>query len=357
MKRMMFILCFFVTFACSDPPYQGDSSKFCVTSDASNANNADASICIQQASDMKVQTDRGDALAGSSDCPECEVPLCTEENSDDCVECYRNDDCPDPVREEISECTYPSICATEGSHMMVNTSYVCVNQQCVAQTQTEIEVCGRYTENQVCGEVSTTEWSECQVANDCDVTGFASRKVFSPKCVAEQCTSIETEEIRNCNANTSGVVCIDSEVSMWSECVYPNACSLTGTRVRTVTNGVCNDGQCTSVDTEENQVCTRDTNGQECTSCPDNRSCICQEGLCQDIYANEPCTDEEHWSCNEENDDDCIAVCGEYRIEFTWDNNQSICRDGNEQEQSCIEINENGCSACMQLVENRCCFQ
>ncbi len=86
--------------------------------------------------------------------------------------------------------------------------------------------------------------------------------------------------------------CSEDQPGDWSDCVYADECTTTGTQSRPVTTYTCNvdSGKCEGKLTLENRACTRETQDQPCTS--NNLRCdgaeTCKAGKCTPAKVN-PC--------------------------------------------------------------------
>jgi hypothetical protein len=131
-------------------------------------------------------------------------------------------------------------------------------------------------------------WSTCSYANACSLTGTRTRSVTTYTCGSGSCnasTTTETDSSTFCNRTTNGDTCSPTTYGNYTACSYATTCANGGSRTRPYTAYTCNSsGACvSSAGTETDTAgCGRNTDGTQCRAAA---------GLCDavELCANGSC--------------------------------------------------------------------
>lgn len=247
---------------------------------------------------------------GLTDCedPDCSGQTCSDDNGctvdDTCVdfackgtgmECDDGNPCTDNTCID-DKCTFVDNSAACDDGFWCNGSDTCSEGSCSLHSEapcTEFcsetkQTCDQCAGDTDCGLPEVGEWSDCQFADTCTMTGTSTRTVRTPRCDEGTCTLEMREETQSCTRPTSteGQSCGSVRYGNWSSCSYSNACSESGTRTRDVFTPKCGGGTCSEVKTSQSGSCSRTVDNG--TSCGGTWSRCC-DGTCRDLRTNSFC--------------------------------------------------------------------
>jgi hypothetical protein len=203
-----------------------------------------------------------------------------------CVGCATSADCPPETPGPWGACTFGNDCASSGTQSRTITSYTCVGGTCQASTRNESGPCSRESrENNECGATTCGGYGGCDYSGQCDQSATQERSCTERRCRSGVCADVGTTESRGCSRNTNGMDC-GSSCDGWGGCDYTGECDEDATRSRTCHDRICNAGSCRTNDRDEQEPCSRGTEGATCGSnpsyCGQPTSChICRSGSCE----------------------------------------------------------------------------
>lgn len=202
-----------------------------------------------------------DVDCGGSQCDPCGVG----------ETCDVESDCQPAEFGDWDTCSFPvDVCAEAGEQHRSVTRYACgADQKCEEVVSQETQACTRQTAGVSCGATVEGAWSACENPSDiCALTGTQSRIVTTSVCSGGACASSDTVEQRSCTRETDGIECAAPSSGAWGECIAFDACTYSGMKHRMNRTSACAAGVCEHTDTGESQPCTRETDGDACTSAP-----------------------------------------------------------------------------------------
>ena len=127
------------------------------------------------------------------------------------------------------------------------------------------EATGNVPDETSCGEVVIGGYSACEWDDDaCAETGERSREIQEGLCIDGTCTVRSRMETMPCSRDREGTSCGDTREGAWSACGYSSTCDESAERTRTITARRCQSASCVDVPTNEQEDCTRDTDGMSC---------------------------------------------------------------------------------------------
>lgn len=214
----------------------------------------------------------------------CQDSACVGSNTGETRPCARDTEdivCGSNIVGAWSICSYETACGEAGTRTRSITSFACSEGVCTANESTQEDGCVRDTDGSTCQDTALGAWTECAGFDSvCDRDGTRSRDVTTYACVDGGCVGTTETQDGNCTRFTNGLTCADIELGDWSTCQTGSVCGESGTWSRTRVDYACNEGVCVSSETEEEEACTRDTDG---TSCFDRAGCritTCSDGVC-----------------------------------------------------------------------------
>mgnify|MGYP007022321252 CR=1 FL=1 len=281
-----------------------------------------------------------------------------EEDTDRCLGCLDDADCPGEQLGPPDVCVSDGdVCSTSGVSSRTRTRYSCANGSCVAAEDTITEPCVRDTDGHSCGQNTEGQWSECEYDSFCSQQGQRERTNIAPTCRSGACVNVVDTQTEACARDTEGTMCQDTTIGDWSECEYNDLCVEDGERSRITIVYTCRTGECRGRTTPEQEMCSRDTNGVQCTDC-DAMSCECQQGQCDEVPLDaNVCEQADNWRCEQDSANGCVAICGDYTITvFRSDGPEANCQTPQNQTLLCQPPNTFTCDGCLQVAQNRCCF-
>jgi hypothetical protein len=117
----------------------------------------------------------------------------------------------------------------------------------------------------VCAPEAVSAWGACGgFSGTCGEAGTQSRTVTTYACLQGACQPSPTVSTQSCSRDTDGTVCGGPSYGSWGACSFPDACSLTGTQVRTVSYAACASATCSPASYPESQGCSRSAPGSGC---------------------------------------------------------------------------------------------
>lgn len=197
---------------------------------------------------------------------------------------------PDAVRPAGSECMDddgnagfcagdarcpPEVCVPGGT---CNTGNPCEMGMIECNDEGE-EVCmavAQEPDGTMCGDTTNGPFSDCVFEETCSETGTQTRTVTARECNAGVCMDVESMEMQTCTQVTEGNSCGDVVMDDFGECMFATECAEMGTRTRMVMTPLCAAGACETQTTTESEDCTQVTEGNPC----DTDTGTCMAGAC-----------------------------------------------------------------------------
>jgi hypothetical protein len=161
---------------------------------------------------------------------------------------------------DSNTCVYPSVdCSSEGDQC---NNGVCdgATGNCVQAPAFEGEDCGGVT---TCGGFSGCEFDPADV---CDEAGTKSRTCTDFTCQAGACVGADRNEEEACSRDTDGDTCGGTTCGGFGGCTdFSDVCDESGMRYRDCTRRECGGGACTPIDFTDGTSCNRgSTDGTHC---------------------------------------------------------------------------------------------
>ena len=162
----------------------------------------------------------------------------------------------------------------------------CVGVICAGECFAGADCC----EDTDCSTQDTcTDWGSCEFADGCVKTGHKTRSCPHLACTNNSCAQRWQQESQSCSRDTDGDVCSSTTRTSWGSCgSFSDSCDETGTQTRNATHLECAAGICddlSPVTVVESQDCSRVV--------ADNTSCgahkICCNATCVSSDADEHC--------------------------------------------------------------------
>ncbi|MBA2661195.1 MAG: hypothetical protein H0U74_02810 [Bradymonadaceae bacterium] len=137
------------------------------------------------------------------------------------------------------------------------------------------------------------EWSTCEPANNetCSSAGVKFQKVTSATCNGDKVCAHVTEDVsKPCVLDVEGTECAPFAEGSWTDCTKSeiDPCSTAGHRERVNSSNLCQSGTCTLKQTDEQETCEVETDGQQCTA--DGGAGSCLNGECCKPNCNTSCS-------------------------------------------------------------------
>lgn len=169
-----------------------------------------------------------------------------------------------PCTQGACGCSIDTDCGTGGWTCSTGTCE-CAGVICAG----ECFVGGNCCVNNECSTTDNcTNWGSCDYNNSCDESASQSRSCPQMTCTDHNCVQSWHSENQVCTRNTDGDSCEAGTVyTDWSTCGgydSNNSCDDTGIQTRSKTVYTCDSAVCGSATTTETQNCTRDTDGDSC---------------------------------------------------------------------------------------------
>lgn len=312
------------------PQSECDVDSDCDDGVGCTVDSCDSGHCVHSPnSELCTADDDGtcDELSG------CQYETCTEANciADECktARCVNNE-C-----EQLSLCGEDEMCcAGECVAAECSDGVSCTEDRCGAEGCEHVPVDSSCDDDNACTTDTCNVTMDCQFdpntepcddgtfCNGADVCsgGDCTPGSDSPCAGNAQCD--EAEE--TCTGCVSDADCPSDIVSGWGDCGdFETACDETGTWSRTRTSFTCSaDGSCEPTTENEQEACSRETDGLECGVTQfDDEPCIyddaCADGTREHLRTDYVCRDSEcqaeeqilNLSCPRETDGDPCGLC------------------------------------------------
>lgn len=205
------------------------------------------------------------------------------------VACDGPEDCANPD----DPCLLPGTCensvchfeAVDCSHLDTECSRgVCENSECLARPVNEGDPCAGGTMD--CGA-----FSDCgSFADVCDESGTQSRSCTDSACEAGECvTGAAYTDTRTCSRDTDGVTC-GSTQRVCDACGYTSDCDESAPNAACVDRTpTCAAAACTGVSevTAPSRTCSRQTDGNQCTTTGGGTGCCNTTGSCSPLACSQ----------------------------------------------------------------------
>jgi hypothetical protein len=201
-------------------------------------------------------------------------------------DCARDTDgagCGTPSCEGWSACGgFADACDTTGTRTRTCFDPVCAAGGCAMTPRTESESCSRSTDGDSCGGTTCSLWSGCSYADTCDESATEDRTCADRVCAGGTCTSSPRPESRPCSRDTDGTSCGAPVCGDWSRCEYAEECAVTGVSTRECAVRTCAGGSCNVFfETQTDDACgVRSTEGRLCGDPLDCVDEACSGGSC-----------------------------------------------------------------------------
>ena len=283
--------------ACVDPRCSDANPELCVSECAGDAECGAApcaeASCVRGACFAVARDDRCDMSelcdpeAGCLPREACDPARCADDNpctedscapDGSCLNVPMDDRCDDdnPCTDDrcaASGCESTNNAAACDDGLYCNGSDSCADGACgdhegtpcemfCNETTRSCEACGGADD---CGEITFGEWSECAFDDACAEAGTRSRTRSAPVCDEGMCRREETTEEEACTRVTDGESCGAPTMDAFGACGgFDGPCDQTGRQSREVRLRVCAAGRCETEPMLEEQACARDTDGDSC---------------------------------------------------------------------------------------------
>lgn len=182
-------------------------------------------------------------------------------------ECAMDAECGEPVFDDWEECSgFDEVCDLVGHRSRIRHDPRCIEGECRIIATTETEECTRELSTTYCASTDYGEWSACEpIDGSCSTEGVESRTVTDYLCNGGECQPDQHVETRSCTLDPEGDECASTEVEPWSDCGgFSDVCSQQGTETRVVTDYLCSAGSCEPASWTDERECTRDTDDVQC---------------------------------------------------------------------------------------------
>ncbi len=180
-------------------------------------------------------------------------------NSSQCLSppnlCFKNGDC-NPL---TNLCEYPEVTCQELGPCLDNQCNLS-NGECESTDANELATCSPTT---------CEAFGACVFESPCSTSGIKARSCIDRVCSAGGCEEVPRTEEAPCIRATEGNLCGLTTCSPFSNCggfSTINSCDETGVRARSCTDQVCAAGSCQPKNRVDTQNCTRNTDGDPCSS-------------------------------------------------------------------------------------------
>lgn len=154
----------------------------------------------------------GDDTCNEGECTEHEGDPCngqTCNEGDDICECVIDEDCPDDMPGEWSECVFDDVCDEMGSRNRPVAKFSCTEGACVQEAAVENEVCPRETDGVSCDDAKRCTGTDTCKNGSCVSTGNPCAAGADD---ADGCWETDTQ-CRPCGVGAacgSGLICCNS---------------------------------------------------------------------------------------------------------------------------------------------------
>ncbi len=242
--------------------------------------------------------------------------VCTTDSCDVSAGCV-NDANTEPCDDGVF-CNGPDTCANEScsSH---------AGDPCPGQSQCDENqgICSGCAGDGDCPADVVGGWSACDFGGTtCGEMGTQTRTVTAYSCNGGSCEATQSQEQQSCTRDTDGNICDDTIVGAYGDCVYADECVTMGERERDRTDYKCSNGLCAAQQSVEADACVRTTQGDPCGS-----------GVCERCGASGQCDfmPVDDAQCQPV---DCPSdtACTDWTDDFTTNRCESlgVCRDIND---------------------------
>ncbi|AKF11593.1 hypothetical protein [Sandaracinus amylolyticus] len=139
----------------------------------------------------------------------CGASLECEEETDRCLGCARDEDCPARMEGAYGACGYADACDEDATQSRTVRTFTCVDSACEPSDGEETRACSRDTDGTSCGTTTYGEWLCSGFDDTCDVSGTESRFRYDAVCTDAACASVPTLETQPCSRATDDLPCSD----------------------------------------------------------------------------------------------------------------------------------------------------